>query len=112
MASDIDWDLQEHGLAVINAAASTFGRERFASGQIHQVPGPTIHLYAVDPTQEEITALDQAAKKAGYGLTVTSVRYSYVELVALYDQLAGATCLGTRASRTGSTPRPTPSGSL
>jgi hypothetical protein len=69
MASDIDWDLQERGLAVIDAAASTFGQERFASGQIHQAPGPTIHLY---------------------GLTVTSVRYGYVELVALYDQLAGS----------------------
>jgi hypothetical protein len=90
MASDIDWDLQERGLAVIDAAASTFGQERFASGQVHQVPRPTIHLYAVDPTQEEITALDQAAKKAGYACTVTSVRYSYAELVALYDQLAGS----------------------
>ena len=90
MASDIDWDLQERGLAIIDAAASTFGQERFASGQVHQVPRPTIHLYAVDPTQEEITALDQAAKKAGYACTVTSVRYSYAELVALYDQLAGS----------------------
>ena len=90
MASDIDWDLQERGLAVIDAAASTFGQERFASGQVHQVPRPTIHLYAVDPTQEEITALDQAAKKAGYACAVTSVRYSYAELVALYDQLAAS----------------------
>jgi len=90
MASDIDWDLQERGLAVIDAAASTFGQERFASGQVHQVPRPTIHLYAVDPAQEEITTLDQAAKNAGYACTVTSVRYSYAELVALYDQLAGS----------------------
>jgi hypothetical protein len=38
--------------------------------------------------------LDQAAKKAGYGLTVTSVRYSYAQLVALYDQLAGSNLPG------------------
>jgi hypothetical protein len=68
---------------------STFGERRLASGQIQQAPRPTLRLYAVDPTQTEITALDQAAEKAGYGLTVTSVRYSYAELVAFYEQLAG-----------------------
>jgi hypothetical protein len=31
MASDIDWDLQERGLAVIDGAASTFGQERVKS---------------------------------------------------------------------------------
>ena len=90
MAEDIDWELQERGLALLDAAASAFGDKRFASGQIQQVPRPMLHLYAVDPTQAEITALDQAAGKAGYGLTVTTVRYSYAELVALYDQLAGS----------------------
>jgi hypothetical protein len=89
MAPDIDWELQERGLAVINAAASTFGEKRFASGQIQQAPRPMLHLYAVNPTQTEITALDPTAGKAGYGLTVTSVRYSYAELVAFYEQLAG-----------------------
>ena len=89
MAPDIDWDLQERGLAVLDAAASTFGQKRFASGQIQQVPRPMLHLYAVDPTQAEITALDQAAEKAGYGLTVTSVRFSYAELLAFYERLAG-----------------------
>jgi len=88
MAPDIDWELQDSGLAVLNAAASTFGEKRFASGQIQQAPRPTIHLYAVDPTQSEVMALDQAAEKAGYGLTVTSVRYSYAELLAFYEQLA------------------------
>jgi hypothetical protein len=90
MVEDIDWELQERGLAVLDAAASAFGEKRFASGQIQQVPRPMLHLYAVDPTQAEITALDQPAAKAGYGLTVTTVRYSYAELVALYDQLAGS----------------------
>jgi hypothetical protein len=49
-------------------AASMFGQKRFASAQIRQEPRPTIHLYAVDPTQGEVTALDRAAEKAGYGL--------------------------------------------
>jgi hypothetical protein len=89
MAPDIDWELQERGLAVLDAAASTFGEKRFASGQIHQVPRPTLHLYAVNPTQPEIAALDRAAVKAGYGLTVTSVRYSYAELLTFYERLAG-----------------------
>ena len=112
MASDIDWDLQERGLAVIDGAASTFGQERFASGQIHQVPRPTIHLYAVDPTQEEVTALDQAAKKAGYDLTVTSVRCSYVELVALYDQPAGSALPGDAYISNGFDAEANASGSL
>jgi hypothetical protein len=94
MAPDIDWELQERGLAVFDAAASTFGEKRFASGQIEQVPRPMIHLYAVDPKQAEITALDQAAGKAGYGLTVTSVRYSYAELLAFYERLAGESLPG------------------
>jgi hypothetical protein len=51
--------------AVIDAAATTLGLKRFASAQIRQEPRPTIHLYAVDPTQSEVTALDQAAEKAG-----------------------------------------------
>ena len=89
MAEDIDWELQQRGGAVLDAAASTFGEKRFASGQIQQAPRPTLHLYAVDPTQSEITALDLAAGKAGYGLTVTSVRYSYAELLAFYEQLGG-----------------------
>jgi hypothetical protein len=89
MAPDIDWELQERGLAVLDAAASTFGEKRFASGQIQQVPRPTLHLYAVNPTQPEITALDRAAGKAGYRLTVTSVRYSYAELLTFYERLAG-----------------------
>ena len=42
---------------VFDAAASTFGEKRFASGQIEQVPRPMLHLYAVDPKQAEITAL-------------------------------------------------------
>jgi hypothetical protein len=33
--------------------------------------------------------LDLAAEKAGYGLTVTGVRYSSAELLAFYEQLAG-----------------------
>ena len=89
MAPDFDWELQERGLAVFDVAASTFGEKRFASGQIQQVPRPTLHLYAVDPTQTEITALDRVAGKAGYGLTVTSVRYSYAELLTFYERLAG-----------------------
>lgn len=89
MARDIDWELQERGLAVLDAAASTFGEKRFASGQIQQAPRPTLHLYAVNPTQPEITALDLAAAKAGYGLTVTSVSYSHAELLTFYDRLAG-----------------------
>jgi hypothetical protein len=89
MAPDIDWDLQERGLAVLRAAASTFGEQRFASGQIQQVPRPRLHLYAVNPTQPEITALDRAARKAGYGLAVTSVRYSHAELLTFYERLAG-----------------------
>ena len=82
MAPDIDWELQDRGRAVLDAAASTFGEKRFGSGQIQQAPRPTLHLYAVDPTQTEIAALDQIWGKAGYGLTVTSVRYSYAELLA------------------------------
>jgi hypothetical protein len=94
MAPDISWELQERGLAVLDAAASTFGEKRFASGQIQQVPRPTLHLYAVDPTQAEITALDQAAGKAGCGLTVTIVRYSYAELLAFYERLGGESLPG------------------
>jgi hypothetical protein len=101
MAPDIDWELQNRGLAVLNAAASTFGEKRFASGQIQQAPRPTIHLYAVDPTQSEVTALDQAAEKAGYGLTVTSVRYSYAELLAFYEQLAGTDLPGNACTSYG-----------
>jgi hypothetical protein len=87
MAPDIDWELQVRGRAVLDAAASTFGEKRFASGRIQQVPRPTLHLYAVDPTQTEITALDRATGKAGYGLTVTSVRFCYAELLAFYERL-------------------------
>lgn len=89
MAPDIDWGLQERGLAVLDAAASTFGEKRFASGQIQQVPRPMLHLYAVDPSQPEIMALDRTAGNSGYGLIVTSVRYSYAELLTFYERLAG-----------------------
>ena len=101
MAQDIDWEAQERGKAVIDAAASTFGQKRFASAQIRQEPRPTIHLYAVDPTQAEVTSLDQAAEKAGYGLTVTSVRYSYAELLAFYEQLAGTDLPGNACTSYG-----------
>jgi hypothetical protein len=101
MAQDIDWEAQERGKAVIDAAANTFGQKRFASAQIRQEPRPTIHLYAVDPTQGEVTALDQAAAKAGYGLTVTSVRYSYAELLAFYEQLAGTDLPGNACTSYG-----------
>jgi len=94
MAPDIDWELQDRGRAVLDAAASTFGEKRFASGQIQQAPRPTLHLYAVDPTQTEIMALDQIWGKAGYGLTVTSVRYSYAELLAFYERLTGESLPG------------------
>ena len=86
---------------MFDAAASAFGEKRFASGQIQQAPRPTIHLYAVDPTQSEVTALDQAAEKAGYGLTVTSVRYSYAELLAFYEQLAGTDLPGNACTSYG-----------
>jgi hypothetical protein len=102
MAPDIDWELQDRGLAVLNAAASTFGEKRcVASGQIQQAPRPTIHLYAVDPAQSEVMTLDQAAEKAGYGLTVTSVRYSYAELLAFYEQLAGTDLPGNACTSYG-----------
>jgi hypothetical protein len=101
MSPDIDWELQDRGLAVLDAAASTFGEKRFASGQIQQTPRPTIHLYAVDPTQSEVSALDHAAEKAGYGLTLTSVRYSYAELLEFYEQLAGTDLPGNACTSYG-----------
>jgi hypothetical protein len=97
----MDWELQDNGLAVLDAAAITFGEKRFASGQIQQAPRPTIHVFAVDPTQSEVMALDQTAEKAGYGLTVTSVRYSYAELLAFYEQLAGTDLPGNACTSYG-----------
>jgi hypothetical protein len=40
MPPDVDGELQERGLAVLDAAASTFGEKRFASSKIQQVPRP------------------------------------------------------------------------
>jgi hypothetical protein len=87
-AAEIDWELQARGQTVFQAAAEMFGEGRFARGLFGQIPVPTLHICAVDPSQNEIVELDQAAQKAGWGLTVTRVRYSYADLLGFYETLS------------------------
>ncbi len=88
---EIDWELQERGMAVFQAAAAMFGERRFARGRLPDqgASRPILEICAVDPTQAEIVELDHAAKNVGFGLVVHCVRYSYEDLLAFYRSLGG-----------------------
>ena len=88
--SEIDWELESRGRVVLESATEMFGDERFAGAWYEHGPVPTLHVFAVDPVQSEITALDTTAKEAGLGLTVIPARYSYVELVEFCERLSDA----------------------
>jgi hypothetical protein len=76
-------------MTVFDAAAEVFGESRFGSGWFDRTTaGGSLHICAVDPSQEEIIELDETANAAGWGLTVVCVRYSYAELLAFFEALS------------------------
>jgi hypothetical protein len=80
--SEIDWEREERGMAVLEAGIELFGDERYGGAWFDQTGIlPILHVSAVDPSQDEIDVLERAAHERRWHLTVTPVRYSYQELV-------------------------------
>lgn len=89
-ASDVNWTIQERGIAVLETASELFGEARFANGSMdRRLRPPTLHLFAVQPAEHEIARLDQLAEQAGWAFTLPPVRRSYAELTSFMESLSG-----------------------
>jgi hypothetical protein len=84
---------EEGALEVMRAAIRLFGEsDRFGSGWFSRFRRPdgriSLFICAVHPTQEEIDELDRLAAERGLPLTVVSVKYSYRQLVDIYERMS------------------------
>lgn len=88
-------DSEEQGAReVMRAASRIFGEDdRFGSGWLDRLLRPdgriSLFVCAVRPTQEEIDELDRLAAERGLPLTVVVVKYSYRQLVDIYERISG-----------------------
>jgi hypothetical protein len=84
---------EEGALEVMRAASRIFGEDdRFGSGWLDRLRHPdgriTLFVCAVHPTLEEIDELDRLAAERGLPLTVVPVKYSYRQLVDIYERMS------------------------
>jgi hypothetical protein len=88
-----DHSEDEGALEVMRAASRIFGDDRYGGGWLDRLLRPdgrvSLFVCAVHPTQDEIDELDRLAAERGLPLTVVSVKYSYPQLVDIYERMSG-----------------------
>ena len=89
----LDHSEEEGALEAMRAASRIFGDDRYGSGWLDRLLRPdgriSLFVCAVRPTQDEIDELDRLAAERGLPLTVVSVKYSYRQLVDIYEGMSG-----------------------